>query len=96
MLTMTKSLPSIRLTLFCLLNSRPSGLRSSTSDESQFVFTTSGLCGTVPALRADPNIFESLSPSGLRQNGDPRSECCRPQALGKQRWACLFQRKAPG
>ena len=64
MLTMTNLLPGIPSVLSNFVNSGRSRLLSSAIHPSQLLFTTSNLCVSVPAPRADPNPFEPLSPNG--------------------------------
>ncbi len=89
MLTMTKLLPDIRSTLFCSANPDCSRLPHAASHRSQFVFTTSTLCGSVPAPRADSNISRNLEPqSGSAPITIPGRNVVHPRSLGKQRF-CL-------
>ncbi len=89
MLTMTNLLPCIPSVLSPPVNLGCSRLLSSAIHPSQFLFTTSSLCASVPAPRADPNPFEPLSPNGDQpESRTPGQNVVHPRPLGKQ-WSCL-------
>ncbi len=91
MLTPKKLLPRHRPAPHFGVSSQATTPTFSAADKSQFSFTTNNFCGSVPALRANPNNLESLSPrlyepKSLSQVG----MLCAPGPSAR-RLACLLQ-----
>jgi hypothetical protein len=97
MLTMTNLLPGIPSVLSSFVNLGRSRLLSSAIHPAQSLFTTSNLCFSVPAPRADPNPLELLNPNGDQPESRTQVGMLgTPSPSASNTFACPVQGKAPG